>query len=344
MNEKERVKRCIGFDRTEKPPWQIGYTSELAERVMKKLHIEEEDSPVLKYRRLDDFFGNHMASLRARAFDSIRETEPGIFRDEWGVLWDRRVDRDIGTPAGHMLEDMNLDRLVFPNPNDEKRFIHFPPIIEANPNRYLLVKVSYTLFERAWSLRGMENLLMDFILNPGFVRELFSMITDFNLLLIDSLKQYPVDGIIFGDDWGWQGGLLMHPDTWRKFILPCIERTYERAHLYGFDVFIHSCGDITAILDDLLEVGVDVFNPFQPEVMDIEAVMKKYAGKLAFYGGVSIQKILPFGTPEEVRREIEKLKRLSEKYGGYIISPSHDMPKDIPLENILAMREVLMEQ
>lgn len=348
MNEWERVKHCVRFEPADRVPWQIGYTSELAEQVMKKLHIEEETchvlgQNVLRFSRLDDFFGNHIAILRNRATDSVREVKPGIWRDEWGVLWDRRVDKDIGAPVNTVLERMDLDRLSVPVPNDDRRFAHYPLIIRANPHRYFLVKFSYTLFERAWSLRGMENLLMDFILNPGFVHELLSRITEFNLALIDVLKQYPIDGIMFGDDYGFQKGLFMNPETWRKFIRPYLVKTYDRAHQYGYDVFIHSCGNITSILDDLLEIGVNVFNPFQPEVMDIEAVIENYSGKLAFYGGVSIQKTLPFGTPDEVRREVEKLIGLSEKYGGYIVSPSHDMPKDIPLENILAMREVFLD-
>jgi len=343
MNEKLRVKRCIRFERTDRPPWQIGYTSELAEKVMHEAGLAPGHHDVLgrnifRYNRLDDFFGNHIAFLRARAVDSVRETERGIFQDEWGVLWDRRIDRDIGTPVNCVLEKKDLDRLAVPDPADERRFAHFLPLAEANPHRYLLAKVSYSLFERAWSLRGMENLLMDLVLDRGFVREFFERLTDFNLRLIDALEPYPVDGIYFGDDWGWQRGLLMNPDTWRTLLKPCLVRMYDRAHERGFDVFIHSCGEISAVLDDLVEIGLDVFNPFQPEVMNTEAVIKKYSGRLAFFGGISIQRTLPFGTPADVRRQVRNLLDLADTYGGFIVAPSHDMPNDISLENILAIR------
>jgi uroporphyrinogen decarboxylase len=82
-----------------------------------------------------------------------------------------------------------------------------------------------------------------------------------------------------------------------------------------------------------------VFNPFQPEVMDTEAVIKKYSGRLAFFGGISIQRTLPFGTPAEVRRQVRNLLNLADMYGGFIVAPSHDMPNDISLDNILAMRD-----
>ena len=346
MTENERIKRCINFKEIDRTPWHIGYTSELAKMVMKAMDIDEEEytvlgENVLKYKKLDDFFGNHLTLIRNRAVNSMQEVRPDIWRDEWGVLWDRSIDKDIGTPVNCILEDMDLDMVKTPNPHDAERFAHFLPLIKANQNRYVLVKFSYTLFERAWSLRGMENLLMDFIQNQEFVHELFTKINDFNLALVKNFKKYPVDGIIFGDDWGWQRGLMMHPDTWRKFIRPYLEKTYKQAHRQGYDVFIHSCGDISVILDDLIEIGVNVFNPFQPEVMDISSVIEKYSERLAFYGGLSIQKTLPFGTREDVRSEVSHRLELARKFGGYIISPSHDMPPDIPLDNIHAMMKAL---
>lgn len=346
MSERQRVRRIIRFEHTDRPPWQIGYTSELAEKVMKEIGLTPGCHDVLgrnifRYNRLDDFFGNHIAFLRARAVDSVREIAPGVYRDEWGVLWDRRVDRDIGTPVNRVLETKDLDRLFVPDPADERRFAHFFPLAKVNPHRYRIAKFSYSLFERAWSLRGMENLLMDLVTDRGFVRELFGRLTDFNLRLIDALEPYPIDGVYFGDDWGWQRGLLMSPDTWRTLFKPCLARMYARAHERGYDVFIHSCGEISAVLDDLVEIGLDVFNPFQPEVMDIEAVIKKYSGRLAFYGGISIQRTLPFCTPAEVTAEVRRHLELAGSYGGLIVSPSHDMPNDIPLENILAMRDAL---
>ena len=117
MDEKQRVKNCIHFGETDRIPWQINFTSELGLKLMDHLNIEREEYTVLgknifSFNRLDDFLGNHLAYLRNRLVDSLVETEPGIFRDEWNVCWDRRIDRDIGTPVNCLLEDMNLDRLA----------------------------------------------------------------------------------------------------------------------------------------------------------------------------------------------------------------------------------------
>lgn len=350
MNEKQRIKACIAFQETDTIPWQINYTSQIGARLMQDLGLQAQQYDVLgkniyALNELDNFLGNHIAAgLRTRAVNSVNEVKPGMWQDEWGVVWDRTIDKDIGTPVNCPLENMELSKLVLPDPDDPRRYAHFEPIIRANPDRYLLARRAYCLFERAWSLRGMQNLLMDFVLNPSFVHELFEKITDFNLRVVKNLSNLPIDGIYFGDDWGGQRGLLMSPAAWRKFIKPCMQRIYDQAHQQGYDVFIHSCGNNTLIMDDLIEIGVNVFNPFQPEVIDVTELIRKYAHKLAFYGGLSIQHTLPFGTPEDVRQEVEHRLGLARQHGGLIISPAHDMPPDIPTENVLAMLKILHAQ
>ncbi len=349
MTEKERVKNCIHFREVDRVPWQIDCTADMAKRIMKTFGLEERSCNVLgknifQYNTLNEFFGNHLSYVRVEAVNSVREIEPDIWIDEWGVLWDRSIDKDIGNPINRLLEDMNLSKLKIPEPFAPERYEHFGPLIEANPQRYVLVKFSRCLFERAWSLRGMENLFIDFKENPDFVHELFHMITELNLEMIGRVADFSIDGIRFSDDWGSQRSLLMSPDTWREFIKPYVGRMYSEAHRLGYDVFIHTCGDITAILDDLIEIGVNVFNPFQPEAMRIEEIIDRYAGRLAFHGGLSIQHTLPFGSSAEVRQEVKHRLKLARTHGGYIVAPSHDMPNDIPSENIEAMLEVFRDQ
>jgi len=349
VNEKQRIQACIAHLETDKVPWQIDCTSPTALRVMKERGLPERSHlvlgrNVLRYAALDDYFGNHICYIRSTAVEDAREVEPGIWEDEWGVVWDRRIDRDIGTPVNLVLERADIGRVRFPDADDPKRYLHFEPLIRANPDRYIVVKLSRCLFERAWSLRGMTDLMVDFIENPSFVHELLEALTDFNLRLLERVFQYPVDAVRFSDDWGGQRGLLMSPDTWRRFIKPRLKRMYDMTHSRGRAVFIHTCGNVGAILDDLVELSVDVFNPLQPEAMDIKTVVESYAGRLAFHGGLSIQKTLPFGNAQEVRLEVRDRLALARRYGGYIVAPSHDMPPDIPTENIQAMVEELAGQ
>jgi uroporphyrinogen decarboxylase len=119
---------------------------------------------------------------------------------------------------------------------------------------------------------------------------------------------------------------------------------YSLVKSKGKFVMIHSCGNITEILPDLIESGLDIFNPFQPEVMDIYEVKKQYGQKLSFYGGISIQRLLPFGTVGQVKDEVKKILNCIGKGGGYFASPSHDVPVDCKPENIAAMIEVLQNQ
>lgn len=349
MIEKQRVRELVRLGVTDRIPWQVNCTTELADRLLEELGLSPGGEPSgptkeCRYVPLDDFFGNHIAYVRNRASNSVREVEDGLWQDEWGVLWDRSIDKDIGTPANCVLESGDLRALSVPHPEDPARFAHLAPVIEANPGRYVLAKFSYSLFERAWSLRGMENLLVDLVQRPSFVTELLARICAFNLAVMKALTRFPIDGIYFGDDWGSQKAMLMSPEMWRRFIRPHLEVMYAQAHRQGYDVFIHSCGEISPVLDDLVEIGLNVFNPFQPEVMDIEGLMERYSGKLAFYGGLSIQKTLPFGTADQVREEVEHRLSLARRWGGLIVSPSHDMPADVPLSNILAMSEALKGQ
>jgi len=342
MTEKERVRNCIHFKGTDIVPWQIDCTSEMAGIIMKKRGLHD-DGP-FTHRRLFDFLGNHLSYLRTDSPHSTVEIAPGIWRDEWGVLWDRSIDKDIGAQANCILEHMDMGSLNIPNPRSEERYAHFNSLIDAYSHRYTVAKISRCLFERAWSLRGMENLLIDFVQNHSFVHELFEVITDFALQIIAALKPFTIDAVRFSDDWGGQLGMLMSPDAWRHFIKPYLAKLYAKAHEQGYAVFIHCCGNIVDVLDDLIEIGVDVFNPLQPETMDVSRVVGRYGGRLGFNGGLSIQHTLPFGTPSMVREEVRNRLRLAREYGGYIIAPSHDMPPDIPVENIDAMLDVLYNQ
>ncbi len=246
--------------------------------------------------------------------------------------------------AGSVLKKPILDGYVFPDPNKKERFAGYEKFIKENVDKFILNDIGFSLFERAWTLRGMENLLVDMIVNPDFVEELLDQILDWNLSIIDQASQYDIDGCRFGDDWGQQQGLIMGPKLWRKFIKPRLARMYGMVRERGLPVFIHSCGDVREIFPDLIEIGVNVFNPFQPEVMDVYEMKRKYGNRLCFYGGLSTQKTLPYGTPDDIKEEARRLMKEIGAGGGYILSPAHSIPKDVSLENMLALIEVAQDQ
>jgi uroporphyrinogen decarboxylase len=177
-----------------------------------------------------------------------------------------------------------------------------------------------------------------------FAHTLFDRILEYDMAVARLALEYPIDGMRFGDDWGQQRGLLTGPALWREYVKPRIRKLYGLVKARGKRVFIHSCGKVEELFPDMIECGVDVFNPFQPEVMDVYEVKRRHGSRISFFGGISTQKVLPYGTVAQVKEEVRRLISRVGKDGGYIASPAHDIPKDARPENVAAMIDVLRGQ
>ncbi|MGE5406385.1 MAG: uroporphyrinogen decarboxylase family protein, partial [Methanosarcina sp.] len=158
------------------------------------------------------------------------------------------------------------------------------------------------------------------------------------------LCTYPIDAFHYGDDWGQQYGLIMGIELWRKFFRPRLRKLYDEVHKAGLPVSIHSCGDISEIIPDLIEMGVNMITPLQAEALDFKYLKKEYGRNLTFWGGVSTQKTFPYGTPADVRAEVRERIKVLGTGGGYIIAPSHELQGDVPLENMLAFIDEVQNQ
>ncbi|MCC6443252.1 MAG: hypothetical protein IT210_07325 [Armatimonadetes bacterium] len=212
-------------------------------------------------------------------------------------------------------------------------------------DKYCLVRIYGSHFEKAYFSRGIENFLADMAGEPEFARKLLASVIDKNMVMLENILSAPeIDGILLGSDWGSQRGLLMSPQVWEEMIRPGEEREYALIHAYGKDVWVHSCGNVESIIPSLIGIGLDVLNPVQPEAMDIARLKRDYGHKLTFWGAISTQQTLPYGSPEEVREEARRVKRLMSDNGGYIFSPAQSIQSDVPVENILALLEVAREK
>jgi uroporphyrinogen decarboxylase len=332
MNKRDVLKAVLAGERPPYVPWSIGFTKEARETL--QLHY---GSDALEVR-----VENHILKLGSDIgfFDELGDDR---VRDVFGVVWNRSIDKDIGVVEGCVLPGANLTGYQFPDSLDPRFFSEIPARIAQFPDRFRVYQIGFSLYERGWTLRGMENLLMDFYDHPEFVHELFEAIADYNIAQVKGALQYDIDAVYFGDDWGQQRGLQMGRPLWRQLILPQLRRMYGIVREAGKYVMIHSDGDVDELFEDLIDAGVNCFNPFQPEVMDVDRLLPSYRGRLCFHGGLSTQRTLPFGTPERVRSEVDRLLELGSE-GGYIFAPAHDVEGDVPLANMLAMIDTVQAQ
>jgi uroporphyrinogen decarboxylase len=264
--------------------------------------------------------------------------------DQFGVRWNRSIDKDIGVVCNRLITPDTLDDYEFPDPDAPFRTGVFEEATKEPRERFLVANIGFSLFERAWTLCGMETVLMAMVADKAFVHEILDRICEFNLKLVENACRYDVDAVMFGDDWGQQTGLIMGPELWREFIKPRIRRMYGAARDHGKYVFIHSCGKVDAIFPELIECGLHCFNPFQPEVMDVYEMKRRYGRDLTFYGGISTQRTLPYGSVQDVRDEVRRLLSEVGEGGGYIAAPAHSIPGDAKPENVAAMIEELEDQ
>ena len=272
------------------------------------------------------------------------EVSPGHYKDYFGVIWNKTVDKTLGVVDNPPLKDAAFGNFKFPDADKIPVYDFIKKNNEEYPDRFHMVSIGFALFERVWSLVGIENLMIYLLTEREFIHELMDRITEYNIKVIENAASIGVDCVHLGDDWGSQNSLLISSDMWKEFVKPRFHKICQAARNKGLLVSLHCCGKVDELFPDMIEAGVDVFDPFQPEVMDIFAIREKYKNKMAFWGGLSVQKTLPYGTPQDVKAEAKKILTELAPGGGYIFSPSHSLTGDIPVENIQAFLEVARNQ
>lgn len=303
---------------------------------------------------LDSYFGD--ATWRANivsfieryaAVETMRKTptmRSGYEKDPYGTIW--RTDRRPFHLESPGLTNASFQGYTWPDP--EEFFIDSQTLDESartvtisRGDVYTLAGIGWGLFETSWGIRGFENALADSASEPSFYADLLDRITEHFLAYLDfTLESLPdVDGVMFGDDWGYQQGVILGPDRWREFLKPRWRKIYAAVHARGKKVFSHCCGSIIDIMDDVVEIGLDVLESVQPEArgMNPYDLKSRWGDKLAFWGGFGSQSTIQFGTPDEIEREVDELRVKMAAGGGYILAPAKGLQPGTPIENAAAV-------
>jgi uroporphyrinogen decarboxylase len=193
-------------------------------------------------------------------------------------------------------------------------------------------------YETSWQIRGYEEFLTDLMLRPAMAEALLDRIANRNCLTATATARAGVDYLRLGDDVASQRSLMFPPEIWRRVFKPRLAKIIEagRREKPDLDVWYHSDGNIWEIIPDLIEVGVTILNPIQPECMDPVKLQREYGRDLVLDGTIGTQSVMPFGTPEDVTETVRQNIEQLGQAGGLILSPTHVLEPEVPIVNIEA--------
>ncbi|HET6444129.1 MAG TPA: uroporphyrinogen decarboxylase family protein [candidate division Zixibacteria bacterium] len=350
MKPRERVQTTLNHDEPDRCPMQISFTPEFAERLRTDMEIRgrQVHNPHGggNTYELERALGQDML-LTSVGWANSYYMDVKPYEDEWGVSWDvQAYETPYGTGhyteiAGHPLAN---DEAVYhyqpPDPNRPELYSDAAQVVARFKDEYWIVGVTVTtILETAWALRGLEQLLMDLALDPDMANQLLDIPYHYHLTAAKELVRLGVDMIWTGDDIGSQQEMMISPLMWRKYLKPRMANFISELRAINPDIKIayHSDGNISRIIPELIEIGIDVLNPIQPASMDPAQIKNEFGDRLCFWGTIDEQHTLPFGSAADVEAEIRHRLETVGRGGGLILAPTHHVQLDTPLENFWAM-------
>jgi uroporphyrinogen decarboxylase len=269
---------------------------------------------------------------------------PDTLEDEWGIRRQLNATKTQSRIIYHPLKNVeDFDEYDFPDINAPGRFDSAEKLVRKWRNDYLISGIwgGDSFFCQAWYLRGFKELINDMYSNPKLVEKLFDKLLEFFLAATKRLIEIGIDILAIADDIAAQTGMIVSPMLWRKYIKPRLKSIVYEAKKKGVYVLYHTDGNCTAIIQDLIEIGIDILNPIQPECMNPAEVKKLYGEELTLSGTISIQDTLPYGSVEDVKKEVLTRIETCAYGGGLILSPSNQVLLDGKVENFLAVYDAV---
>ena len=359
MNSRERVQRALRRDNVpDRVPVEFDLSRPLLEAFSQKLDIPIGWQPNyyedLKYRTSGNEIRIAMGSDCVLVGGGVpsgyqpEQTDDGCIVNEFGMKMKMGIAwyDVVKGPLESCTTPQEVRDLPFPDPFDSARFEDAKRYIERYKGDYFIIgDVELTMFEMAWHMTGLQKFMTDMAMGEDYIEALIDRTMGWSVAIGKQLVELGVDGIWTGDDFGAQNGMMVSPDMWRRIFKPRMAEVFSEFRSVNPDVMVmyHCDGAIAPILPDLIEIGLDVFNPVQPNVPGHEPreLKAQFGSELSFWGAIDQQQLLPHGTPEEIEADVKAKIEALGPGGGYMVAPAHILQGDTPVENVQAMIEAV---
>jgi uroporphyrinogen decarboxylase len=351
MNSKDRVRNAINHVRPDRTPLDGWFTNPVMDKLKSRFGFND-DEDVLERLGIDfrpvviqpsKEFGSDAKwmdfIINKNAFsvsDYIgKPVGNDVYEDEWGIQIKLNKDGINWGYSYHPLHDLDLKKLKVPDLSSPGRMDEAKANIEKFKDRFVYAGVS-TSFRRSWLLTGFSRFLEALLLDRAYVEGLLEKLVEFETQEVKMYTEAGVDMIELLGDLGSETSLFLSPKLWREIFKPGMKAVIESVKGRNVKFFMHTDGNIKDIIPDLIEIGLDILNPIQPECMDPVQIKKSFGDKLTLHGSMSLQKTLSFGNPADAEKEAEDRIKKCGYDGGLILAPSNALTENIPVDNIVA--------
>ena len=343
MNSKERVKTILDYKDADFVPRQASFVPEVEDLMSKRYHCRGHEL----YIKLGN---DALLEVYGMGTGYYRKGEEYV--TEWGIKW-RRIK--YSTPRGDgsyteivespLRDDAAIESYVPPDPNKVDMSPAKEMMQKYGKDYFIIGGITNSVLEAAQYLRGYDKIFIDMIENVDLVWRIMDISINYHLVLGKELIDLGVDCVWLADDLGTETSMLMSPKTFREVVKPKLAYIIGELKKYNHNIKIafHTCGHVIPVLDDLIEIGIDILNPVQPEAMDIKYIKKRYSKKLTLWGTIGVQSVFPNGTVKDVEQAVKNAIKTCAPGGGLIIAPSQWLQVDTPIENILAFYKYARE-
>lgn len=335
MNSRERVQQAARHREPDRVPWHIWYTPQVGAELARLFGVS---GAALEIAIGNDILMTHVGVNRGFDVDLAPGAE---YVDEWGIRY-KHVFHYNEVVANPLAEVDDLSTYHLPDPAAPQRWRVLDGLLAHYGGTHCIAAdMSSNLFEIGFHLRGMERWLADLVLEPAFVQALLDRLLAFDEEIARLAVARGVDIVWLGSDLASQRGMIISPQLWRGLFKPRTAQLIAAIRRAAPNMLVayHSCGAIRSVIPDLIEIGVDILNPIQPlaQGMEPKDIKRDFGAVLTLHGGLDVQQVMPYGTPEQVRDAVRRLFDTLAPGGGYIFGPAHALQPDVPLANIEAM-------